>query len=136
MQAKNQLHHKGKFGLVVSSCRKLPTLSQSKCNWKLKPNVSKTEAMIIGSNASLPTPPCFPGTSDEIKVVTQHKHLRVIIDPKLSRTPHIEHVCARTSSALSMLQPHCQYLPDNCKALFSYAYILPIFDYADTCLSG
>ena len=74
--------------------------------WKLQPNLDKTEAMYISS--SPPDQPLyFPDSTMPIRVVTQHKHLGVMFDCKLSWAAHVNCVCKRTSSALGVLQPHC-----------------------------
>ena len=69
-------------------------------------------------------------------MVSQHKHLGIVLDSCLSWSSHVDHVCKRTSAALGMLRPHCSHLSTHCKSLFYRAYILPIFDYAEVCWSG
>ena len=104
-------------------------------DWKLQPNVDKTAAMYISpSPPSLPL--CFPSSSVAIRIVEEHKHLGVIIDSKLSWSPHVQYVCKRTSSILGALQAHCRHLPLSCKRLFYRCYILPLLDYCDTAWSG
>ena len=78
----------------------------------------------------------FPDSTMPIRLVTQHKHLGVMFECKLSWAAHINCVCKRSSSALGVLQPHCTHLPIQCKLLFYQCYILPIFDYCDTAWCG
>ena len=104
-------------------------------DWKLQPNVDKTAATYISpSPPSLPL--CFPSSSVAIRIVEEHKHLGVVIDFKLSWSPHVQYVCKRTSSILGALQAHCRHLPLSCKRLFYRCYILPLLDYCDTAWSG
>ena len=87
-----------------------------------------------------PSPPslplCFPSSSVAFRIVEEHKHLGIVIDFKLSCSPHVQYVCKRTSSILRALQAHCRHLPLSWKSLFYRCYILPLLDYCDTAWSG
>ena len=67
---------------------------------------------------------------DACKVVSNHKHLGIMLDDRLSWSYHIDALCSRSSSALGVIRPHCFHLPVKCKLLFYKLYILPLFMYA------
>lgn len=104
--------------------------------WRLSPNVSKTEAMILSSHHFSGIHLSFPSSSDPINIVSSHKHLGIIIDSSLSWLPHVDMICQRASSAVGAIRPHCHFLSDECKRLYYTCYIKPILEYADTAWCG
>ena len=87
----------------------------------------KTVNVVFFSSMSLLHHPDFP---EPIKVVSNHKHLGIMLDDRLSWSFHIDALCSRSSSALGVIRPHCFHLPFKCKILFYKLYILPLFMYA------
>lgn len=116
-------------GLVSSLQDGINSIISWMHSWHLKPNILKTEAIFF-FNPLLQPRLTFPGSSDSISVVQQHKHLGIIIDVNLSWTAHIDYICRKSSSTLGVLAPHCSHLPVSCKKLFYKVYILPILMYA------
>eukprot|EP00117_Sycon_ciliatum_P000815 scpid75161/ scgid6727/ Probable RNA-directed DNA polymerase from transposon BS; Reverse transcriptase len=119
-----------------SSAALVPRVSAQICSvlrwmqtWRLRPNLTKTEIMFLPpiSSMSLLHHPDFP---EPIKVVSNHKHLGIMLDDRLSWSFHIDALCSRSSSALGVIRPHCFHLPFKCKILFYKLYILPLFMYA------
>ena len=119
-----------------SSAALVPRVSAQICSvlrwmqtWRLRPNLTKTEIMFLPpiSSMSLLHHPDFP---EPIKVVSNHKHLGIMLDDRLSWSFHIHALCSRSSSALGVIRPHCFHLPFKCKILFYKLYILPLFMYA------
>lgn len=103
--------------------------------WRLKPNVQKTEILF---SPPLPTVSSFyfPGSSQAIAVVSNHKHLGIVMDSDLSWSAHVKSVQAKSSKALGCLISHCSHLSRDCRILFYKCYILPILSYASCAWSG
>ena len=108
-----------------SSAALVPRVSAQICSvlrwmqtWRLRPNLTKTEIMFLPpiSSMSLLYHPDFP---EPIKVVSNHKHLGIMFDDRLSWSFHVDALCSCSSSALGVIRPHCFHLPVKCKFCFT-----------------
>ena len=106
--------------------------------WKLSPNLSKTEAMLMFPSKHSPVSLLlsFPGCNDHVRLVQEHKHLGVVIDDSLTCKGNTQYICDKTSRAISVVSSHSSHLPVSCRSLFYRSYILPLFDYACTSWCG
>ncbi|KAI5725142.1 hypothetical protein M8J77_011487 [Diaphorina citri] len=108
----------------------------------LKPNPSKTKALIIGTDhfhaSVLPTisvpPILLDGT--EIPVVKDARNLGVVIDSSLSFSAHISHLRKKVFYCLYTLGRFKKLFPMELKRKLVESLIFPHFDYCDTVYGG
>ena len=98
--------------------------------WYLKPNVTKTELLLIPP----PTDPVpifhFPDDPGHpISVAPHHKHLGIVIDSALSWSHHADHVSSKVCRSAGIMSSHLSHLPQNCRINFHKSCILPLFTY-------
>ena len=95
--------------------------------WKLSPNLSKTEAMLMFPSKHSPVSLLlsFPGCNDHVRLVQEHKHLGVVIHDSLTWKGNAQYICDKTSRAISVVSSHCSHVPVSCRSLFYRSYILP-----------
>ena len=95
-------------------------------------NTSKTKLMKISSRKK--TSQCSNSLNLQIngKIIENVQHTKLLgitIDQNLTWEKHIQLLCSRISSKLSLLQRLKRYLPYHIRILFYNAYVLPILDY-------
>ncbi|KAI5751709.1 hypothetical protein M8J77_010196 [Diaphorina citri] len=108
----------------------------------LKPNPSKTKALIIGTDhfhsSVLPTisvpPILLDGT--EIPVVKDARNLGVVIDSSLSFSAHISHLRKKVFYCLYTLGRFKKLFPMELKRKLVESLIFPHFDYCDSVYGG
>ena len=98
----------------------------------------KTTCMIAGTTHTLREKPQLNIQIDghDIANVSQQKLLGVIIDDKLTWSPHIEKVCSAMSSKISLLRQLAKYVSVDILKKFYQGYILPLIDYGSITWSG
>ena len=77
-----------------------------------------------------PTTPVFFNDAPVMKV-DQHKHLGVILDPKLSFSAHIQAAISKSRKAIGMLRFLSKYLSRNTLNELYKLYVRPHLDYGD-----
>ena len=65
----------------------------------------------------------------KIKNVTKQKLLRLYIDENLQWSDHIDYLCSKISSKISLLKQLSLYIPVEAQKLYYQGYILPLIDY-------
>lgn len=101
---------------------------------KLNLNISKTEFMLLGSNArlfNLIKPPEIMLGNDPIKQVQSAKSLGVTIDNTLSWSEQVDNICKKISKAIFGLKLVRPFVPVNVLLTIYKALVLPHFDYCD-----
>ena len=103
---------------------------------KLSLNVAKTETMIIGSNKTLhkiDTPdapkPQFRIGSEDVRLVSDVKYLRVQVDQELKWTNHLTTVTKKISRGIGILRCAKQYLPPATIETMYRSLVEPYFRY-------
>lgn len=107
----------------------------------LKPNPSKTKAMIIGSNhfissVSLQHLPHIILDSQQISFVENAKNLGVYFDNTLCWDKHVAQVRKRVFYSLHTLSKFRRTFPTHLKKKLVESLIFPIFDYCDVVYNG
>ena len=103
---------------------------------KLVLNVTKAEAMIIGSNKKLrkiDTPdapkPHFRIGSEDVKLASDAKYFGVQVDPELKWTNHLTTVMKKISRGIGILLNAKQYLPPATIETMHRSLVEPYFRY-------
>jgi hypothetical protein len=103
--------------------------------WLVKFNPAKTESLYISNKPNRPLPPLhFAG--EQVRDVTDHKHLGVVISRDLSWNKHIDDVCLRASKRLDLLRVLKYKLSRRALELIYYSSIRPIIEYGDILYNG
>ena len=66
-----------------------------------------------------------------VKKVEEHKHLRLILDTKLSFSAHIKAAISKTRKGIGLLKYHSKYLPRHTLNELYKLYLRPHLDYGD-----
>ena len=66
-----------------------------------------------------------------VEKVTEHKHLGIILDSKLSFSAHIKSAISKTRKAIGLLKYLSQYLPRHTLNELYKLYVRPHLDYGD-----
>lgn len=105
-------------------------------NMALHPN--KTKCMILGSKQRVKSIEELSLQINDtfIENVIVQKILGVFIDNTLSWQTHIDFVCRRVNTKITLLKRIIYYIDEDTKKLFYNIYILPIFDYCCTIWSN
>lgn len=106
---------------------------------KLKINVKKTKAMVIGTRSCLRSMIGNNGLNIEIEgqqieIVERFKYLGVIIDPELKFNQHVDYVCKKISKKLGVLRRCSGYLSLWSRKLVYNTIVLPHFNYMSSIL--
>ena len=98
---------------------------------KMHINISKTNAMLIGSRFRLLHSSGFNLSLNDtiLKQVSSQKLLGVHIDNSLTWDIHIEKLCGSVAQRITLLSLLSKYLPRPSLVLYFTSYILPLFDY-------
>ena len=91
----------------------------------------KTSCMLIGTRRSTQHSQELDIYIDDIKIknVTKQKLLGIYIDENLQWSDHIDYLCSRISSKISLLKQLSFYIPVEAQKLYYQGYILPLIDY-------
>lgn len=100
----------------------------------LKINTSKTKSMVFGAACSFSFN--FILDDSRIEVVTEHKHLGVILDSRLSFEPHINSLCSRVLYICRRLYSTNMFFPPHVKCILARALLMPHFLYGLEIISG
>ena len=115
---------------------KLQTDGNNSKSWakhhKMQIHYDKTSCMTLGSrhrtqNEASKLDITIDG--NEIKQVDKQKLLGVYIDENLLWTTHIDYLCSKISTKISLLKQLSTYVPVKVQKLFYQGYILPLIDY-------
>ena len=66
-----------------------------------------------------------------LQKVTEHKHLGIILDPKLSFSAHIKSAISKTRRGIGLLKYLSKYLPRHTLNELYKLYVRPHLDYGD-----
>ena len=98
---------------------------------KLPINYDKTTYMVLGNKPKEHGKYLLDLSADgnKIEKVPKQKLLGIVIDDHLSWAPHIEYLCSKISSKISLLRHISINIPQNIQKIFYQSYIQPLLDY-------
>ena len=107
-------------------------LWEHKWRMSFNPNPRKQAVELIFSKKTAKTdhPPGFFNDAPVMNI-DQHKHLGVILDPKLSFSAHIQAAISKSRKAIGMLRFLSKYLSRNTLNELYKLYVRPHLDYGD-----
>lgn len=109
----------------------LVTLNTWAQQWCVTFNAEKTEYLIISKKKQIPHYPPLILNNVNIKRVTCHKHLGLILNDKLSWTDHIADICKKCHNKLNTILRMRHILPRLCIEKLYKTFVRSLLDYAD-----
>ena len=102
--------------------------------WKMSfnpdPNKPAEEILFTQKLKNLPHPPLFYNGT-EVKRVNKHKHLGLILDPKLSFSHHISEKISIARKGIGIIKHLAPYLPLKSRDQIFKMHVRPHLDYCD-----
>ena len=112
----------------------LDTIKRWAHNWRMSfnpdPNKQAVEVIFSTKRAPVDHPIIFFNDAPVMKV-TQHKHLGLILDAKLSFSGHIQAAISKSRKGIGMLRLLSKYLPRKILIELYKLYVRPHLDYGD-----
>ena len=112
----------------------LEVINQWANQWKMSFNPDPTkpaEEILFSQKRSSPVHPPLFFNGVEVKRVVEHKHLGLILDPKLNFAAHINEKSANARKGIGMIKHLRSYLPmDALKSIYT-AHVRSHLDYCD-----
>ena len=112
----------------------LDIISEWANQWKMSFNPDPTkpaeEILFSQKNSKIAHPPLY-FNGIEVKRVTEHKHLGLILDPKLNFAAHLREKSATAKKGIGLIKLLRSYLPIKALNLIYKARIRSHFDYCD-----
>ena len=102
--------------------------------WKMSFNPDPTkqaEELLFSNKLSRPSHPPLYFNGIEVKNVSEHKHLGLVLDSKLSFTTHINEKIARARKGIGIIKHLSPYLPLKSRDQIYKTYVRPHLDYCD-----
>ena len=112
----------------------LETINQWAKQWKMSFNPDPTkpaEEILFSQKRSSPVHPPIFFNGVEVKRVTEHKHLGLILDPKLNFVAHINEKSAKARKGIGMIKLLRSYLPIEALNSIYTAHVRSHLDYCD-----
>ena len=114
--------------------RDLELISQWAQNWRMSfnPDPQKQAVELIFSKKRIEIDhPVIFFNNIPVKKVTEHKHLGITLDSKLSFSAHIKAAIAKTRKGIGLLKYLSKYLPRHTLNELFKLYVRPHLDYGD-----
>ena len=102
--------------------------------WKMSFNPDPTkpaEEILFSHKRSQPAHPPLTFNGVEVKRVDEHKHLGLILDPKLSFTAHINEKTTKARKGIGLIKHLRSYLPTAALDQIYKMHVRPHLDYCD-----
>ena len=112
----------------------LEIINQWAKQWKMSFNPDPTkpaEEILFSHKRSSPVHPPLFFNGVEVKRVTEHKHLGLILDPKLKFAAHINEKSAKARKGIGMIKHLRSYLPTEALISIYTAHVRSHLDYCD-----
>ena len=127
--------YSGKLALTIESklIEDLDIIGSWLRNNSLFLNVTKTEAMLFGTQARLSQVTDFRVTfnANPIKRVSEFKYLGVLFDEKISWNAHVKYIISKVGKRLGMLRRIRGSITSHCANTIYLSYVRPILEYCD-----
>ena len=112
----------------------LDLINQWSWEWKMSFNLDPTkpvEEVLFShkSNSPIHPPLIFNGT--QVKQVTQHKHLGLILDSRLTFTDHVSTKISKARKGIGVIKHLAPYLPIKSRDQIFKMHVRPHLDYCD-----
>ena len=109
----------------------LNTLSTWAHQWRVTFNPEKTVYMVYSRSGKHVEhdPIVFSGVN--IKQVTFHKHLGIVLNNRMSWENHVTYIVERVSTRINMMRRVQNVAPRNCLEVLYKSFVRPLFDYGD-----
>ena len=112
----------------------LMLIRQWACDWKMSfnPDPQKQAVELIFSRKRIEIDhPVITFNDIPVKKVSEHKHLGIILDSKLSFSAHINAAISKTRKGIGLLKYLSKYLPRQTPSELYKLYVRPHLDYGD-----
>ena len=126
------------FSVVESSIRSANDLNSDlekvrlwAWQWKMKFNTDKTEEVIFSSKRTRLQHPVLMLGPDEVTNKSEHKHLGMILDSKLSFQSHVKEAIVKARRGIGMIRYLSKYVSRYVLDQIYKLYVRPHLDYGD-----
>ena len=112
----------------------LDRITEWACQWKMSFNPDPTkqaEEILFSHKLNNPDHPPINFNNIEVKRVTDHKHLGLNLDPKLSFTKHITEKIGIARKGIGIIKHLAPYLPLKSRDQIFKMHVRPHLDYCD-----
>lgn len=106
------------------------------CDWRVTINPGKTKSMTFSAKRIKPRHPMLYFNNETIEIVSNHKHLGVILSSNLSWRAHIFNVYEKASKKLNLLKGLKFKLSRETLSKLYKSLIRPAMEYADVLWDG
>ena len=99
--------------------------------WKMQFNADKTEELLFSVKRQRPLHPPLRLENEEITSKTEHKHLGMILDSKLSFKSHVNEAILKAKRGIGLIRHLSQYVSRDVLDQMYKLYVRPHLDYGD-----
>ena len=111
--------------------RDLEKISLRAWQWKMHFNADKTEELLLSVKKLRPVHPPLRLGNEEITNKTEHKHLGMILDSKLSFKSHVSEAILKAGRGIGLIRHLSQYVSRDVLDQMYKLYVRPHLDYGD-----
>ena len=111
--------------------RDLEKVSLSAWQWKMHFNADKTEEVLFSVKKLRPVHPPLRLGNEEITSKTEHNHLGMILDSKLSFKSHVSEAISKARRGIGLIRHLSQYVSRDVLDQMYKLYVRPHLDYGD-----
>ena len=109
----------------------LETVNLWACQWKMQFNTDKTVKLIFSTKRVKPIHPPLLLGNDAVTEKAGHKHLRMILDPKLNFQSHIKEAILKARQGIGLIRHISNYVSRDVLNQMYKLYVRPHLDYGD-----
>ena len=99
--------------------------------WKMQFNADKTEEVIFSTKRDKPLHDPLTLGTDDIDRKMEHKHIRIVLDSKLSFQSHIREAILKARRGIGIIKYISKYVSRNVLDQVYKLYVRPHLDYGD-----
>ena len=99
--------------------------------WKMHFNADKTEEVIFSTKRNKPLHDPLTLGTDDIERKTEHKHIGMVLDSKLSFQSHISEAILKARRGIGIIRHISKYVSRNVLDQVYKLYVRPYLDYGD-----